>query len=72
MRECLPGPGRAAEHQRVSALRIKLQRMVQITRLHIQIAGAQTEIDMRLLAFDHQGSRAGETGCQRLCAAHAA
>ena len=48
------------------------QRLVEILRLHVDIAGAQPHLDARRLAFDreHRGARHGRG--QRLRAAHAA
>ncbi|MNE21737.1 hypothetical protein D3C80_1149090 [compost metagenome] len=48
------------------------QCVVQIVCLLIDIAGAQTEIDAALLAFNVQGTCARQRCGQRLCAAHAA
>ncbi|MNC07675.1 hypothetical protein D3C75_552310 [compost metagenome] len=48
------------------------QRVVQAVGLLIHVAGAQTEIDSALLAFNVQGAGAREGGRQRLRAAHPA
>ena len=48
------------------------QRLVEILRLHVDIAGAQPHLDARGLAFDREHRRAGHRGGERLRAAHAA
>ncbi|MNX77150.1 hypothetical protein D3C86_1086760 [compost metagenome] len=48
------------------------QRIVEVARLFIDVARAQTEVDAALLAFDVQRARAGQGGGQRLRAPHAA
>jgi len=48
------------------------QRVVEIVGLIVEVLGAQTEIDARLLAFDVQRTGTGKGGRQRLRTAHAA
>ena len=48
------------------------QRLVEIVRLHVEIAGAQAHLDAARLAFDREARSAGHRGGERLRAAHAA
>ena len=64
-----------ADRHRLARGRVLLdarQRVVQVRGLLVEVAGAQAEVDARLLALDVQAARAGEGRGQRLRAAHAA
>ena len=53
-------------------LNFAFQRVVDVARLFVHVAGTQAEVDAALLAFDVQRAGTGQRGGQRLGAAHAA
>ncbi|MNV26738.1 hypothetical protein D3C71_1178630 [compost metagenome] len=50
----------------------QLKRMVDVARLLVHVARAQTEVDAALLAFNVERHRSRKRGRERLCTAHAA
>ncbi len=62
-RFCLARLGPAVDH---------FKRFVKGMGFFIDIAGTQTEVRTRFIAFNRKTARTGHHGCQRLCATHAA
>jgi hypothetical protein len=56
----------------VAVLLDQFERMVDVARLLVDVAGAQAEVDARLLALDVERDRTRERGRERLRATHAA